>query len=199
MSHPVRWPRLAIATLLAAIGLAGFLSLGIWQVQRLYWKLDLIERVDARVTADPVPAPGPADWPEITREDDEYTRVRLSGEYLHDEEVFDLPVELHNPKHRKGTSYRAVYGRMHGDRPAGTITTGFLTPGRGRYVHPTRRRTLNPREAARLQGFPDTYRFEVDGERPSSAQLTKWIGDAVPMPLGYAAAMSALAEDLPVR
>ena len=54
MSHPVRWPRLA--TLLAAIGLAGFLSLGIWQVQRLHWKLDLIERVDARVTADPVPA-----------------------------------------------------------------------------------------------------------------------------------------------
>ena len=32
MSHPVRWPRLAIATLLAAIGLAGFLSLGIWEV-----------------------------------------------------------------------------------------------------------------------------------------------------------------------
>ena len=48
-------------------------------------------------------------------------------------------------------------------------------------------------------GFLNTYRFEANGERPSSVQLTKWIGDAVPMPLGYAAAMSALAEDLPAR
>ena len=67
MSRTIRWPRLIIVTLIAAIGIAGFTSLGIWQVKRLHWKLDLIERVDARVTADPVPAPGPADWPEIAK------------------------------------------------------------------------------------------------------------------------------------
>jgi DNA (cytosine-5)-methyltransferase 1 len=129
-----------------------------------------------------------------------YTQDNLARiAYLHDEDVFDLPVELHNEKHREGTSYTSVYGRMYGDRPAGTITTGFLTPGRGRYVHPTRRRTLNPREAARLQGFPDTYRFLLDGKPPPSGQLTKWIGDAVPMPLGYAAAISALSAGLPQR
>ena len=90
-------------------------------------------------------------------------------------------------------SYTSVYGRMRPNEPAPTITTGFTTPGRGRFVHPTNRRTLTPREAAVIQGFPLTYRFVTEsGSPPSRSQLAKWIGDAVPMPLGYAAALSAL-------
>ncbi|MBR9762227.1 MAG: SURF1 family protein [Rhodobacteraceae bacterium] len=80
-----------IATLIAVVGLAGFTSLGVWQVQRLTWKLDLIARVDARIHAVPVPAPGPEAWAGIsapqTREDYEYTRVSLSGHYLHEDET----------------------------------------------------------------------------------------------------------------
>ena len=87
MSRTIRWPRLIIVTLIAAVGIAGFTSLGIWQVKRLHWKLDLIERVDSRIHAEPVPAPGPAAWPTITAEDDEYTRVTLTGRFLNDEEV----------------------------------------------------------------------------------------------------------------
>jgi len=99
--------------------------------------------------------------------------------------------------HQEGTTYTSVYGRLWEDRPSPTITTGFLTPGRGRYVHPTQRRVLRPREAARIQGFPDTYKFVgKDGEIPSSAKLVKWIGDAVPMPLGYAAGLSVLVPEL---
>jgi DNA (cytosine-5)-methyltransferase 1 len=82
---------------------------------------------------------------------------------------------------------------MKRDEPAQTITTGFMSPGRGRYVHPTRRRVMTAREAARLQGFPDTYRFVVDESNPPTrSNLAKWIGDAVPMPLGYGAALAAL-------
>lgn len=56
------------------------------------------------------------------------------------------------------------------------------------------RRVITAHEAARLQGFPDGYQFIVDSTRPPPrAKLAKWIGDAVPMPLGYAAAVSALA------
>ena len=86
-SRGLRWPRLIIVTLLAVIGIAGFAWLGIWQVQRLQWKTDLIERVDARVHADPVAAPGPEAWAGITREGDEYTRVTLSGTYDHADTV----------------------------------------------------------------------------------------------------------------
>ncbi len=118
--------------------------------------------------------------------------------WLHDHDEYDLPPSERPKSHRDGTTYTAVYGRLYKDRPAPTITTGFFTPGRGRYIHPTQRRVLTAREAARIQGFPDTYDFRPDpGSPPTKVKLSKWIGDAVPMPLGYAAAMSALAPGLP--
>jgi len=118
-------------------------------------------------------------------------------DWLFDNGEYDLPNAWRPECHRGGTTYGAVYGRMWPDKPAPTITTGFMTPGRGRYVHPTRRRTLTPREAARIQGFPDTYRFLADPRYPPKRKdLAKWIGDAVPMPLGYGAALSALGPGL---
>ena len=125
----------------------------------------------------------------------EENRARIA--WLFDNDAHELDLSERPACHRDGTTYSAVYGRMRRDQPAPTITTGFLTPGRGRFVHPTRRRTLTPREAARLQGFPDTYRFFPAADRPPTrSQLAKWIGDAVPMPLGYAAALSLLAPEL---
>ena len=67
--------------LLALVGI--FLTLGSWQVQRLFWKQDLIARVEARIHADPVPAPsGPVD---STR--DEYRRVTVTGLFDHGNSV----------------------------------------------------------------------------------------------------------------
>jgi surfeit locus 1 family protein len=83
----VRWPRLMIITLIALIGVGGFARLGIWQVARLHWKVDLIERVDARIHAAAVPAPGPDAWSAITATSDEYRRVSLSGQFLNDQTV----------------------------------------------------------------------------------------------------------------
>lgn len=119
-------------------------------------------------------------------------------DFLFDNDLYDLPISERPDCHREGTTYGAVYGRLRPDRPAPTITTGFLTPGRGRFIHPTRRRTLTPWEAARLQGFPDGYDFFPNpANPPTKAKLTKWIGDAVPMPLGYAAGISALGNGWP--
>lgn len=131
----------------------------------------------------------------ITTELSEENRKRI--DYLFDNDEYELPLSERPDCHKDGTSYGAVYGRMYPDKPAPTLTTGFLTPGRGRYIHPTLRRTLTPREAARIQGYPDTYDFFPDPRNPTTkAKLTKWIGDAVPMPLGYIAAMAVLAGDL---
>lgn len=73
--------RAALSLLLIAM-VAGFTALGIWQLHRRAWKLDLIARVDARVQAPPVAAPGPAAWPAVTADKDEYLKVKLSGRYL---------------------------------------------------------------------------------------------------------------------
>jgi len=113
--------------------------------------------------------------------------------YLFDNDLYNLPNSERPDCHKDGTTYNSVYGRLYPDRPAPTITTGFLTPGRGRYIHPTERRCITPAEAARLQGFPDDYKFQTGDSPPSSMKITKWIGDAVPMPLGFAAGLSVLA------
>jgi surfeit locus 1 family protein len=86
----VTWrPRTVLLGLGLAAALAGFTALGVWQLERRAWKLDLIARVDARLTAAPDAAPGPDAW---AAESDEYTRVRATGRLLHQNEVAVLAV-----------------------------------------------------------------------------------------------------------
>jgi surfeit locus 1 family protein len=71
-------------TILAGVALvvAGLVALGIWQLERRVWKLDLIARVDARIHAAPAAPPGPLDWPKISAERDEYRRLRATGHFI---------------------------------------------------------------------------------------------------------------------
>jgi DNA (cytosine-5)-methyltransferase 1 len=79
------------------------------------------------------------------------------------------------------------------DGIANTITTGFASPGRGRYIHPTRQRALTAHEAARLQGFPDGFDFsDLSGKDLTNKSYGKLIGDAVPPPLGFIPVISTL-------
>lgn len=122
----------------------------------------------------------------------EANRQRI--EYLFRHDLHDLPNEVRPDCHRNGTSYTSVYGRLWWDRPAPTITTGFGTPGRGRFVHPLRPRLITPHEAARLQTFPDWFEFlDESGRRPPRKHLEKWIGDAVPPLLGCVVVLATLA------
>jgi DNA (cytosine-5)-methyltransferase 1 len=98
--------------------------------------------------------------------------------WLFDNRKYNLPNELRPPCHRdKDHSYRSMYGRLSWDAPSQTITSGFGSMGQGRYVHPSRRRTLTCHEAARIQGFPDFFRFD---SCDSVTSLRQMIGNAVP-------------------
>lgn len=94
-----------------------------------------------------------------------------------------LPADLQLACHRTHDGHRDVYGRLWWDRPAGTITGGCTQPSKGRFLHPEQDRGLTLREAARLQGFPDQYKFEG-----SKQQMALQIGNALPPRLGYALA-----------
>ncbi len=72
------------------------------------------------------------------------------------------------------------YGRLEWDEPAPTITTRFDTPSGGRFIHPTEDRTLTPREAARIQSFPDGYVF-----KGNKSSICRQIGNAVPPKISY--------------
>lgn len=76
--------------------------------------------------------------------------------------------------------HSGAYGRLEKDKPAATITTRFDTPSGGRFIHPIENRTITPREAARIQSFPDD--FEFIGTKSS---ICKQIGNAVPPKLSY--------------
>ncbi len=111
--------------------------------------------------------------------------------YLHEQDIYDLPNQLRPRCHMDGGhNYTAVYGRLHWNKLAPTITSGFVCPGQGRYVHPSRRRTLTAHEAARLQFFPDFFDFSDVEYRQS---LKEMIANAVPMKLSYIFVLEMLA------
>lgn len=76
---------------------------------------------------------------------------------------------------RPSSGFHNTYGRMSGDAPASAVTGSIGRVSSGRYAHPRQNRALTPREAARLQSLPDSYK--LTGFR---WQVYRQIGDAVP-------------------
>jgi DNA (cytosine-5)-methyltransferase 1 len=101
----------------------------------------------------------------------------------------DIPYDLRLPCHKKVKTstggWPDVYGRLQWDGYCPTITGGFDSFTRGRYGHPLYDRPLTPREAARIQGFPDSFQFK--GTR---GDVRLQIGNAVPPPLAEAVGLA---------
>lgn len=73
-------------------------------------------------------------------------------------------------------TFNGKYRRLHPDEPSYTVDTRFGDP---RYfLHPSENRGFSPREAARIQGFPDDFVFSG-----SKAEQYRMIGNAVPPPM----------------
>lgn len=97
---------------------------------------------------------------------------------------FDIPEDLLPDcwkKHSSGSG--DVMGRLSFEKPSVTIRTEFFKPEKGRYLHPTAHRAITHHEAARIQGFPDDYKWVG-----SKVTIAKQIGNAVPIPLARAIA-----------
>lgn len=71
--------------------------------------------------------------------------------------------------------FMTTWSRLVWDKPSPTIDTRFDTPSNGRNSHPFLNRSITPREAARIQSFPDSFIFY--GNKTS---ICKQIGNAVP-------------------
>ncbi|MFD1796534.1 SURF1 family protein [Paracoccus aurantiacus] len=76
--------QVAAVLFIGALLVAGFAGLGVWQMQRLGWKRDLIARVDARISAPPAPIAAVADLPP---DEAEYRHVTATGRFDHSKEV----------------------------------------------------------------------------------------------------------------
>jgi len=105
----------------------------------------------------------------------------------------DLPDRL---KRYRDDIFDDKYKRLSWDDVSRTITAHIARDGYW-YIHPEQQRTLSIREAARLQTFPDAFRF---CGHPSVQY--RQIGNAVPPALGHAVARrvrAALASQEPAR
>lgn len=91
---------------------------------------------------------------------------------------FDLPVHL-----RTKQKFNTTWSRLIWNDVSPTIDTRFDTPSNGQNIHPILHRAITPREAARIQSFPDTFHFH--GKK---TQVCKQIGNAVPPLLAKAIA-----------
>ena len=78
------------------------------------------------------------------------------------------------------TVHSGSYGRLDPMGIAPTVTTRFDTPSGGKFTHPYENRTITPREAARIQSFPDDFKFYG-----SKSCICKQIGNAVPPKLAF--------------
>jgi DNA (cytosine-5)-methyltransferase 1 len=103
----------------------------------------------------------------------------------------NIPHHLRLPCHQgadpSSGGWPDVYGRLRIDGQCPTITGGFDSFTRGRYGHPTQDRPITPREAARMQGFPDKFAFH--GNR---GEVRSQIGNVVPPPLAEAIGIEIL-------
>jgi surfeit locus 1 family protein len=97
-------------------------SLGVWQLHRLAWKRDLIERVEARVHAPPVAAPGPERWLQVDAANSEYLHVVVQGRYRHDGETLVQAVT------ERGGGYWVLTPLETVDGYVVLINRGFVPP-----------------------------------------------------------------------
>ena len=106
----------------ALVLFSGFAALGTWQVQRRAWKLDLIERVNQRVSAPAVDAPAVSDWPRLNAANDEYRHVRLTGRFL---TGLDTKVQAVT---NIGTGFWLLSPFQAGDGSVVLVNRGFVPP-----------------------------------------------------------------------
>ena len=142
--------RRGAALFCGALLFLGFCGLGVWQLQRLAWKLDLIARTEARVHAAATAPPGPGAWASINAKTDEYRHVRLSGTYDNARETLVQAVTEEGPGYwvmtplRTAAGYNVLINRgfvpdsfsVQSLRAAGLITTPTSVTGLLRLSEP---------------------------------------------------------------
>lgn len=99
-------------------------------MQRLFWKLDLIARVDQRVHALEVEAPTSDQWPHLDASNAEYRRVRVTGTFLAKQDTLVQAVT------ERGSGFWVMAPLRRTDGTVVMINRGFVQPETTRAIAP---------------------------------------------------------------
>ncbi|MGH2508916.1 MAG: DNA cytosine methyltransferase, partial [Ktedonobacteraceae bacterium] len=91
-------------------------------------------------------------------------------------EIEELTKDRLHARQRERVHYHYAYSRLRWAEPARTITKFVYHVGSGMFCHPDEYRAITMREAARLQTFPDSFKFPTATIR----EMSSLIGSAVP-------------------
>jgi surfeit locus 1 family protein len=187
--------RLLLLGVLALLAFAGLVALGTWQVERRAWKLALIERVEARVHAPAVAAPGPEGWATITAASAEYRHVSATGKFLNDRDTLVQAATVKGPGYWVLAPFRTEQGflvlvnrgfvpadrrdrnsRAAGDISGRTTVTGLLrmTEPKGGFLRSNdpaggRWYSRDVAAIAAAQGLPDMAPYFIDADATPNA------------------------------
>lgn len=182
--HPFTWPteQGGITTLREAIGDLPRLDGGTGRRDMTYWPPKPASGFAGRIREG---APSGVLHDHMTRgvrDDDREIFKLMDSKTLYS----DIPADL---RRYKADSFTDKYKRLGWEELSRSITAHIAKDGYW-YIHPSEHRTLTVREAARIQTFPDRFRFS--GTR---SDAFRQIGNAVPPLLGEAAANAVAPRD----
>ena len=117
---------LVVLTISMLVMGAFLVGLGIWQLERLQWKLGLLKEIADRTTAAPVAPPPEADWPRLTRDGLEYRHWQVSGTFDHAKEIRSF-TNLPDAKGQfRGVGYWVLTPLIRSDGSTVLVNRGFV-------------------------------------------------------------------------
>lgn len=140
-----------------------------------------------------LPSGGESDKYRTAPKNDYQAKMRAAGSPLtfhkatrHNDKMLEViahsgPSKASLPEGLVTSGYSSCYSRIDPAEPAPTVTVKFTSPASSKCIHPYDDRAITPREAARLQSFPDDFQFVG-----SKTDVANQIGNAVPPMLAEA-------------
>lgn len=162
----VRRRGLWLSGLCALVGFAILIALGTWQIERKAWKEALIADLTMRFAAPAVPLAAPTDWSNLSADRDEFRRVSVTAEFLHDKEALvyttgsALRADVHGVGYWVFTPARVAGGTI-------MINRGFVPEGRQNSQSRADGQLTGPVEITGVLRWPETAGLFTPKDEPA--------------------------------
>ncbi|WP_084539777.1 SURF1 family protein [Azorhizobium doebereinerae] len=142
-------------------------GLGTWQLERRSWKLELIRQVEERADAPARPLPPPAAWGRLSRAEDEYAHVQVTGSFDHARETLVYTV-LSDPKgEARGQGFLVITPLMLPDGRSVLVNRGFVPLEKRTPASRAQGQVAGPVSVTGLLRFPEEASVFVPANDPA--------------------------------